>query len=740
MPNALHNTDQRLRWFVFLILVAAYLLIYINTPDSADGDALLAVSAALVRTGTADISVIGAQDAQFAYDMSRMGVFGVDGALYSKKGLTPSLALIPLTVAAQAAPWLPLRATAMLFNPLVTALTAAALYTLIRETGLRPRTALVTALLYGVATTAAVYTKTLFGEPLAALLLLIAAIESLRFRRHGRLSTLTAAGLAVGLAAGINLTYLLAAAIIGVFILHAAVLQRRGAAPILHACLAYGTPLLLCSAGIVLYNAARFGSPLTSGYYFGSGEGFNRPFLLGLFGLTISPYRGLLWYSPLVLLALPGAWLFMKQQRDTTLLTIALVAAQFATYASWWSWHGGVVWGPRFLLPALPLLMLLAAPVIERAAGRASLRRFIIALGALSLGIQIPGILLSPYPFYGVLSGRYGTGDMSAVVATLRDDVLTDIRANAVIGHLELLAHGAALDPAWLRSGDWIILISALLLGGAALSQLHTPHRWRVTIGAATCLITLNLVAARQMHDPSVERALGLERSIATNAPVLVASSAYGSALLDIETRRVLSVHAPSAPDDRLALAMWQHAQALDAQLWLVTWFPPADPRNWMERDSWESRAFAAELFTDGHRALLFREMPQIEMRAGGWHFGEIGLRRYGLARADDALIVALEWEARSAGNADAAWFVHVLDAQGTIIAQQDRAPQGGYQPSGSWGVGDIVTDRLIFTDAGAGTALRIGWVEEAGGTRLAAESPAGEPLADNFVILPVLP
>jgi hypothetical protein len=154
-----------------------YLLVYVHRPDAIDGDATLAVAVSLIQHGTPDIAALGASEGLLP-GLSRMGSFGADGHLYSKKGVTPSLFLLPFVLIAQAAPWLTIRATAMLFNPVVTALTAVVLYSFLVDAKFSPRTAWRTALLYGVATFAISYTRTLFGEPLAALLLLWAVVAT----------------------------------------------------------------------------------------------------------------------------------------------------------------------------------------------------------------------------------------------------------------------------------------------------------------------------------------------------------------------------------------------------------------------------------------------------------------------------------------------------------------------------------------------------------------------------------
>src|SRR5215813_8448063 len=115
-----HSIDNRLRLVLACLLCGLYLLVYTPLINSADGEAILAVTASTLRHGLPDIAVMGADDALQPFDRSRMGTFGADGAYYSKKGVTPSIALTPLVLLAEALPWLDTRAAAMLFNPLVT--------------------------------------------------------------------------------------------------------------------------------------------------------------------------------------------------------------------------------------------------------------------------------------------------------------------------------------------------------------------------------------------------------------------------------------------------------------------------------------------------------------------------------------------------------------------------------------------------------------------------------------------
>jgi hypothetical protein len=65
----------------------------------------------------------------------------------------------------------------------------------------------------------------------------------------------------------------------------------------------------------------------------------------------------------------------------------------FIVYSKWWAWHGGWCWGPRFLVPVIPLLLLpgLAAISVK---GRWLLATAIL-LGLAGFAVQLGGVLIN---------------------------------------------------------------------------------------------------------------------------------------------------------------------------------------------------------------------------------------------------------------------------------------------------------------------------------------------------------
>jgi hypothetical protein len=156
-----------------------------------------------------------------------------------------------------------------------------------------------------------------------------------------------------------------------------------------------GLPLALV---LGWYNAVCFGSPFASSYrYLGrfpeisnSGLlGFSQPSLEALWGITFSPYRGLFFLSPFLLLALPGFWYLLRTRawRAEGLVWLGLILAQLALLSAWYDWRGGFAIGPRNLLNVLPFFVppvaACAAMWRQRRAGQ------LAVLGAMALSFGL---------------------------------------------------------------------------------------------------------------------------------------------------------------------------------------------------------------------------------------------------------------------------------------------------------------------------------------------------------------
>ncbi|MBI5650586.1 MAG: glycosyltransferase family 39 protein [Chloroflexi bacterium] len=100
-----------------------------------------------------------------------------------------------------------------------------------------------------------------------------------------------------------------------------------------------------------------------------------------------------------------------------------------------------------------------------------------------------------------------------------------------------------------------------------------------------------------------------------------------------------------------------------------------------------------------------------------------IALEGYDLpnARVGEAATLKLYWRARAEMDRDYTVFVHLLDANGQIVAQADHQPQAGNYPTSIWDAGEIIRDEFSINvpHAPGKYTLRIGWYDLQSGARL---------------------
>ena len=123
--------------------------------------------------------------------------------------------------------------------------------------------------------------------------------------------------------------------------------------------------------------------------------------LVGIPGLLVSPNRGLVVFSPVVLVALAALPAMRREGVDDDLHWWAMAASvQICAYGCYSVWWGGHTYGPRYLLDVLPLLVPLAAAGLPWMSARRWRRAAGIVALAWSVTVAVTGALVYPHELW----------------------------------------------------------------------------------------------------------------------------------------------------------------------------------------------------------------------------------------------------------------------------------------------------------------------------------------------------
>jgi len=408
---------------------------------------------------------------------------GPDGKHYTKNAAGQAVLALPLVAAAEGAAAvagldpgrrrLAVRFVASFFNAAVTALMLAVFYVLARMLGAGGGAALAGALLLGFTTPVWPYAKSFMAEPLQALGLLFALMGATAARKLPRGEGIAALGILLAVSAKLSMLPLAFACLLPMWGLP----LKRFLIP------AQGLALAL--AGHALYNWVRFGTPFETGYGAqASASAFTTPLLVGLYGLLLSSGKGVLWFAPALWLV-PSGWSRMRAgavpprpAAETPMVWRTEGAGRVASwgiaaawavglflYARFQHWAGDGSFGPRYLIPLLPLAFLPVAFALERA-GRAR-KTAIAVLAAAGLFVQIGGVSV----YFGAQMRE--AGDYPYTLPLEHPRFMSDSHFNP------------AFSPI---AGHWRMLIRNAgehLTGGAPRLDLADPGASRLGVDAA---------------------------------------------------------------------------------------------------------------------------------------------------------------------------------------------------------------------------------------------------------------
>lgn len=683
---------------VFLVLASVYLLTYNGLFRSVDELALFSAAESLAQTGRLETPQLF-----FAAYHNPVGRLEL---------LFPLLSVSLYWIAVRWPEVGNVQAT-MLLNVFLTAGTGAALVLALRRLGYAPRPAAFTALAYGLTTLAWPYSRTFFREPLLALLTTLAMAAYVRWRKAARWRyALIGLGWAA-LSVAVKLTSVVLLLIYGLALLPALLQSRRQRA------------LVVWAGGLVLLGGALFLAAL--GVRYGemnlvelwrtawATDVWTR--LLRIYGLLLSPGKGLFLYSPTLLLALPGLLALWRRERAVAAFVIGVVVAYLGLYSGYGMWYGGLCWGPRFLVPIIPLLMI---PMAETLSSQRRLAR-----------VGIVGLLLIGFIVQAGVSTVDWTAHYDRVLGQHpqpETGIWLDPRSlpNAPVWGTLRLWGAETLDVLWAHAqpdGSFVHragLMAVLLLPvGASLVALVWAlrgRRWATAPGiiaagalAAGVFVLLLRAPTATAGYPGIDMAemQGIaeivNRSTAPRTIVTVSNEFHFHLVKNFFKGRF--VHYWYSPAQREDFGALLSPPVGSDRLWLAVdrvHLPPDQPGHdleaWLTRHAYRTSADWIGGYQVFEYLLPGDPLPWQEV-SYRWQDG-VALEGYAFdPRVAPGEPLRFEFRFRRAGEIQGHyfWFVHLIAPDGRSLDGPDGEPLFGAAPTFTWAEDAVIHDRRAF-------------------------------------------
>lgn len=441
---------------LLLFFFCFFLLCTSREPPWADAHVVYDTTEALLSRGELNVTLGGPPWFYAHRNGRKYGVFPLGNVL----AMAPSYATYSALRATKLFPEAPLYAFTCHLSPaLMMAAACAIFYRLCRRRGASPKLGLLLGLTLGLGTTCLTYARSPYAEALQTLGLLL-VVERTGSQSEAR-SRWGMVGL--GAAAGVLLNAkLIYAPVLLLCALYLLICEWRRPAPA-YLALARDASLGLLAflpfcALMLWHNWLKTGSPWISGYQIPGGI-FSGDLATGLFGLFFSPGKGLFFYAPPLLLGALGLRTALRRLPGESLLLLAIIAVITLLNARFRAWHGDYCWGPRYLVPLMPLILLLCLPWLPEALSAPRLRRLrqsgLALLLTAGLVVQIIGCLFY-WDFY--IRILIAVKDGSGAPGWFHDELghghfipsFSPLR-----GHLWMLSHLVRKDPDMDHDAPW---------------------------------------------------------------------------------------------------------------------------------------------------------------------------------------------------------------------------------------------------------------------------------------------
>lgn len=497
-----HRVNSLLSLSIFLVLASIYCLVYSGTFSTDDEHLLSAQAINLAFDKEPNYSRVLGNSRVYQYSIysktSADQALNIEPAQALLGSLLVRLSVLLKTGRVQ---------TLFLLNIWGIALTAAFLFKSVMRLGYQQKTGIFISLLFGLGTMAFPYSRTYFRDPLAMCFLCCAWYYAICLRKnfenslHGNWRHWIGFGLF--LLAGIltKNTILIALPVLLLYILlprpvHP--LSRGNSRRVFRFLVVLSLFLFLAALiWVKLIPQIPLLARFSPNYYgFLAKFFFSTPhpnFFYALLGPLISPGKSIFLFSPILVLSIWPLIQHFKQSWPAWLFFILLVIAQALFYDANWAGHNN--WGPRYLLPAIPPLILTISPIVEKCFEQSGKRIGLMILSFVSIFVQLLGIF-APTNLYFIQKASINPSiDVFSMVWNIRQSILP--------WSFNWLVTGGKANLAINR----VNLVSALIIGALSMVIVGTVMislrrgSLRLLILPCAFLIVLNLTMLYEYRD-----------------------------------------------------------------------------------------------------------------------------------------------------------------------------------------------------------------------------------------------